>query len=190
MVKEMPKGLIILANGFEESEAIITIDLLRRAKIELDLVSMEKELNVISSGNITVVCDKNIKTINLNDYEFLIIPGGKAVFNKHLESYTTKSIVEFFMNKNKLVACICAAPMILGKYGYLKGIEYTCFPGCESDEFAGILVDKNAVRVNNIITAKAMGATFDFAELIIEYLLDEKTSKKVLNDVYYQKTTK
>ena len=94
MVKEMPKGLIILANGFEESEAIITIDLLRRANIEVDLVSLTNSINVTSSGNITVVCDKLYGVTSLEDYNFLVIPGGKAVFNYHLESNTTKEIVD------------------------------------------------------------------------------------------------
>ena len=151
---------------------------------------MEKELNVISSGNINVVCDLSYKTVNLNDYDFLIIPGGKAVFNKHIKSLTTKSIVEFFMGRDKLVACICAAPMILGIHGYLKGKKYICFPGCESVEFEGILVDANAVRDGNIITAKAMGATFDFSYLIVEYLLNKESAQKVIYDVYYQNLTK
>ena len=186
----MPKGLIILANGFEESEAIITIDIIKRSKIELDLVSLEKDNTVTSSNNIVVTCDKNYKNINLQHYDFLIIPGGKAVFRFHLDSLITKSMVEFFMTKNKLVAAICAAPMILGKYGYLKDLEYTCFPGCESEEYQGILKQSNAVTCKNIITGKAAGATFDFAYNIVEYLLGIDSANNVINEVYYQKTTK
>ena len=114
------KGLILLVNGFEESEAIITIDLLRRANIEIDLVSLTNSLTVTSSGNITVSCDKLYSITKLEDYNFLVIPGGKAVFNYHLDSIVTKEIVDYFMSKNLVVAAICAAPMILGKYGYLK----------------------------------------------------------------------
>lgn len=186
----MPKGLMIFANGFEESEAIITIDILRRSKIELDLVSLEKELTVTSSNNITICADINYKNINLQHYDFLIIPGGKAVFRYHLDSLITKSIVDYFMSKNKLVACICAAPMILGKYGYLNGLEYTSFPGCESKDYQGILKDSNAVTCNNVITGKACGATFDFAYNIVEYLLTKSDADNVINEVYYQKTTK
>lgn len=186
----MSKGLIILANGFEESEAIITIDILRRAKIDLDLVSLEKELTVTSSNNITILADKNYKNINLQNYDFLIIPGGKAVFRFHLDSLITKSVVDYFMLKKKLVACICAAPMILGKYGYLKDLEYTCFPGCESEEYQGLLKDNNAVTCQNVITGKAAGATFDFAYHIVEYLQSTNDALKVIDEVYYQKATK
>ncbi len=182
----MNKGLIILSNGFEESEAIITIDILRRSKIDLDIVSIDKDLLVASSNNILVTCDKSYKEINLNDYNFLIIPGGKAVFKTHLDSLITKSIVEYFMKKQLLVACICAAPMILGKYGYLKGLEYTCFPGCESDQFEGILTNVNAVTSKNIITGKAAGATFDFAYEIVKYLLTTSVAEKVIKEVYYK----
>lgn len=186
----MPKGLMIFANGFEESEAIITVDILRRKSIIIDLVSLEKELKVTSSNNITISCDKTYKEINLNHYDFLVIPGGKAVFRYHLDSLITKSIVDFFMTNNKLVACICAAPMILGKYGYLKGLDYTCFPGCESDDFLGIYKNVNALTTNNIITAKACGATFDFAYEIVKYLISIDDATKVINEVYYQKSTK
>lgn len=180
------KGLILLVNGFEESEAIITIDLLRRANIEIDLVSLTNSLNITSSGNITVVCDKLYSVTNLEDYNFLVIPGGKAVFNYHLNSIVTKEIVDYFMNKGLLVAAICAAPMILGKYGYLKDIHFTCFPSCEEDHFGGIYEpDYGAVLDGNIVTGKACGTTFDFVQTIIEYLISNQVADEVINKVYY-----
>lgn len=180
------KGLIILVNGFEESEAIITIDLLRRANIEIDLVSLTNSINVTSSGNITVACDKLYSFTNLDEYSFLVIPGGKAVFNYHLDSLITKEIVDYFMNKNLVVAAICAAPMILGKYGYLKDKHFTCFPSCEEDHFGGIYEpDYGAVQDGLIITGKACGTTFDFAQTIIEAVLNTEIAEDVIKKVYY-----
>lgn len=184
------KGLIILANGFEDSEAIITIDLLRRAKINLDLISLTNDKVVLTSSNIYISADFNYLDININDYDFLIIPGGKAVFNYHLQSDLTKNIVEHFMNKKALVACICAAPMILGRLGYLKDLEFTCFPTCEEDYFGGIyLPEKEVVVSKNIITSKAMGTTFSFGYEIIKYLLNEETADKIIKSVYYKDKT-
>ena len=180
------KGLILLVNGFEESEAIITIDLLRRANIEIDLVSLTNSLTVTSSGNITVSCDKLYSITKLEEYNFLVIPGGKAVFNYHLDSIVTKEIVDYFMSKNLVVAAICAAPMILGKYGYLKDKHFTCFPNCEEDHFGGIYEPEyGAVQDGNIITGKACGTTFDFAQTIIEAVLNTETADDVINKVYY-----
>lgn len=180
------KGLILLVNGFEESEAIITIDLLRRANIEIDLVSLTNSINVTSSGNITVACDKLYSFTNLDEYSFLVIPGGKAVFNYHLDSLITKEIVDHFMNKNLVVAAICAAPMILGKYGYLKDKHFTCFPSCEEDHFGGIYEpDYGAVQDGLIITGKACGTTFDFAQTIIEAVLNTEIAEDVIKKVYY-----
>ena len=180
-------GLVILADGFEDSEAIITIDLLRRAHINLDVVCMNKTLTCKSGRGLEVVCDKTFKDINLKDYNFLVIPGGQAVFKYHLKSDLTKSIVDYFMNKGLLVACICAAPMILGNLGYLKGKNYTCFPGCQSDIFLGDYQDQEVVIDGNIITSKAMGTTFAFGEAIITKLLSSDAAQKVINEVYYQK---
>lgn len=180
------KGLILLVNGFEESEAIITIDILRRANIEIDLVSLTNSINVTSSGNITVACDKLYSFTNLDEYSFLVIPGGKAVFNYHLDSLITKEIVDYFMNKNLVVAAICAAPMILGKYGYLKDKHFTCFPSCEEDHFGGIYEpDYGAVQDGLIITGKACGTTFDFAQTIIEAVLNTEIAEDVIKKVYY-----
>ena len=94
------------------------------------------------------------------------------------------------MNQGKLVAAICAAPMVLGKYKYLKGKNYVCFPGCESSEFEGNLQNQNAVVDGNIITSKACGTTFEFAYEIIKYLIDDVTARKTINSVYYQFTPK
>lgn len=85
------KGIILLANYFEDVEALITIDILRRAKIEIDLVSMEHNLEVKTQSNIKIIADKLVSEISLSNYDFLIIPGGKAVFNTHLESSVTKN---------------------------------------------------------------------------------------------------
>ena len=181
------KGIILLANHFEDVEALITIDILRRANITIDLVSVVEKLELNTQSNITIKAEKLYEDISLNDYDFLIIPGGKAVFETHLDSHKTKEAVDYFYSKNKLIASICAAPGVLGKYGYLDNIEYVCFPSCEEFMPKGILMkEKRVVVSNNIITSKAAGTTFDFAYEIVKYLTSEENANKVINSVYYR----
>lgn len=181
------KGIILLANYFEDTEAIVTIDLIRRANIDLDLVSIEKTLELTTQYNLKIKAEKMIEDVNLEEYDYLIIPGGKAVFLTHLESLITKAVVEEFYNKNKLIATICAAPGILGKYGYLDNKPFTCYPSCETNMQNGIYLEKEGTVVNkNIITGKAAGATFEFAYEIIKYLKGKEVADKVINSVYYK----
>ncbi len=177
------KGLILLANHFEDVEAICTIDMLRRAKITIDLVSVTNEKQLITQSNICLFAEKVIEEVNVEEYDFLVLPGGKAIFETHLTSDVTKKVVDFFMNQNKLVCAICAAPKVLAPY--LENKKFTCFPSCE-DDIKGIYTSNNVEVVNNIITSKAAGTTFEFAYEIIKYLENEELAKKIINSVYYK----
>lgn len=180
------KGLILLANHFEDTEALTTIDLIKRAKIEIDTVSITENYELITQYNLLIKTDKIISEISLKDYDFLVIPGGKAVFETHLNSIITKNVINYFYEKNLLIACICAAPSILGKMNLLSKIDYTCYPGCEDSKFNGnYMIDKSVVLSKNIITAKAAGSVFMFAYKIIEYLQSKEVADKVLNSIYY-----
>lgn len=179
------KGLILLADHFEDVEALITIDMLRRAKIDVDLVSISKNINLVTQSKVNIQADYLVENINVDDYQFLIIPGGKAVFETHLSSNVTLSIVDSFYQKGKLIATICAAPIILGKLGILDNQNYVCFPDCKNNIEKGIFQNKKVVVQKNIITSKAAGTTFDFAFEIIKYLTNETLAKKVLESVYY-----
>lgn len=165
------KGLIILANGFEDVEAIATIDVLRRSKLTVDMVTVNNTLDVLTQSNILLKAEKMLKDVNKKEYDFLIIPGGKAVrlvLNNHEE--LAKWITDFVDNK-KLVAAICAAPSLVGKLGYFDNIPFTCFPGFHSTSTGGIYhQEKGVIRVDNFITAKSMGYSIEFALEIIDYL--------------------
>lgn len=177
------KGLILLANHFEDVEAICTIDMLRRAKIEIDLVSVTDSKKLITQSNISICADKLISEVNLNDYSFVILPGGKATFETHLNSIITNNVIKHFMDKNALVCAICAAPMVLAKY--LENKVFTCFPSCE-DDIKGIYTSNKVEVVDNIITSKAAGTTFEFAYEIIKYLKSEDIANNTLKSVYYK----
>lgn len=179
------KGIILLANNFEDTEAIVTIDLLKRAGILIDTVSMYENLNVTSKYGLKLTCDKIIKDAKEQDYDFLVIPGGAAVMF-HLENEDTLNIVKEFENSEKLIAAICAAPSILGKLGLLDNQEFVCFPSFEEYMPNGIYVEQaKALTSKNHITSKAAGTVFYFAYEIIKYLIDEPTAKKIFNEVYY-----
>ncbi len=180
------KGLILLANYFEDVEALITIDMLRRAKIEIDLVSITEDYNLITQSGVKLQADYLIDEIDLDKYAFLIMPGGKAVFETHLNSNITKHCIKLFYQKQKLIAAICAAPLILDAVGILKGKEYVCFPSCETN-IDGIYKENERVVVSDhIITSKAAGTTFAFAFAIIKYLANEEVANMVLHNVYYK----
>lgn len=177
------KGLILLANHFEDVEAICTIDMLRRAKIEIDLVSVTGEKKLVTQSNISLFSEKLIEEVNVEEYDFLVLPGGKAIFETHLASSVTKQTVAYFMEQHKLVAAICAAPKVLEPY--LENKDFTCFPSCEYD-IKGNYTSSNVEVVDNIITSKAAGTTFEFSYEIIKYLAGEELAKKVLASVYYK----
>ncbi len=180
------KGLILLANHFEDVEALITIDLLRRAKIQIDLVSIEKSCQLVTQSGVQLKSDYLIDEILLDEYDFLVIPGGKAVYETHLHSDITKSCIQLFHQNSKLVATICAAPLTLNALGLLKNKEYVCFPGLEKDVDGILKGDAKVVVTGNLITSKAAGTTFDFAYEIIKYLAGEKLAKDVINNIYYE----
>lgn len=176
------KGIILLANHFEDVEAVCTIDVLRRAKIELDLVSVTGSLELTTQSNIRLCAEKLIEDVTLEEYDFVVLPGGKAIFETHLTSDVTNKVIKYFIEQNKLVCAICAAPMVLAPY--LENKTFTCFPSCEGD-IKGNYTSSKVEVVGNIITSKAAGTTFDFSYEIIKYLKGEETALKVIKSVYY-----
>lgn len=162
------KGLIILADGFEDVEAIAVIDILKRADIEVDKVCFNDSKNVTTSSNLNLILSKSLKEINYKEYDFLVLPGGKATFNYLDKSFEVARIVEYFCEHKLLTCAICAAPMIIGKLGYLKDKEYTVFPGCGEKIIHGKLSLNPVVKDKNIITARSMYYANDFALEIVE----------------------
>lgn len=179
------KGLFILANGFEDTEAIATIDVLKRSKLDLDLVAVGNSLTIKTQTGLTVMAEKLIADVSIKDYDFLVIPGGRAVSQVLDKSELLSEIIKQFVLDNKLVAAICAGPSQVGKLGFYKNENYTCFPTTEKSIIGGNLMqDKGVVRSNNFITGKAMGYSIDFALEIVEYLQGKPQREKVYKSVF------
>ena len=123
------QGLIILVDGFEDCEALVTVDVLRRAKIDIDLVTLDQKEIKTQSNNIVYVSHL-LKDVDLKKYDFLIIPGGKAVFNILDNDKRVDEVIDYFYSNNKLICAICAAPRLIAKRGYFNNHTYTSFPDC------------------------------------------------------------
>lgn len=176
------KVLCILTNGFEELEAVGTIALLRRAGIQIDVHAIDDNQ---ACGRFDLMISQlhNLKDVKVEDYDALFLPGGPH-YAKLEANEDVLSIIDVFMNANKCVSAICAAPTILGRRGYLKDKNYTCFTSMNED-FGGTYIDQYAVRDGNIITGRSAAAVIDFAFEIISYLLGEEASQKVKQSIYY-----
>lgn len=181
------KGLVILADGFEDTEAIMTIDILKRAGCEVTTASPTGNLKVISSFNLQVSVEKNLYEIDVKDFQFLVIPGGRAVEAILKKSEIVRTTILAFAKAQKLLAAICAAPSLLINYGLLENTEYTCFPAYENLALAPLYRDKPLVVTKNVITAKAMAYTKEFALAIVKHLLGEKISQKVEKQIRGEK---
>lgn len=167
------KVAILLANGFEEAEALVTIDILRRAGIEIDSFSLAEEF-VTSSRKITVKADKILGENNLSEYDMVILPGGQPGSTTLSKDTRVLNIVRSFIsNDKKFVAAICAAPMVLKAAGVSAGKTLTSFP---SDELKAMFTDANyvddklVVQDGNLITSRGAGITMPFAYKIVDVL--------------------
>ena len=171
------KGIILLDNYFEDTEALTTIDVLNRGNIEVLKVNMsDNEILTTQYGHKLIVKDF-YKDINLNDYDFLIIPGGRAVSNTLLNDKRVYDAIKAFNDNKKLIAAICAAPSLLRDY--LKNKEYTCYPSF-SKFINGTYTGLGVMRVSNYILAKSMYYSIEFGLEIVKYLTNNTNLEKSL----------
>lgn len=174
------KTMILVTEGLEECEALVTYDLLYRAGIETDLVGLTDE--IISSHKLTFKPHKNIDDINPDDYDCLVLPGGMPGTLNLENDNRVQSIIDLFVSKNKYIAAICAAPSILIHKNLLQNGKFICFPGFEN----GLTpADSKAVQDGKFITGKGLGAAFEFSYLIIKNLISEDKAKEILNKIQY-----
>lgn len=157
-----------LADGFEEVEAITAVDIIRRANIEICTVGIDSK-TVCGSHGICVVCDLDEKQLVINDdFDGILLPGGMPGTLNLEKSKTVNEFIDYSYKNNKLICAICAAPSILGHKGLLNKRSAVCFPGFEKDLEGAVLENKFVATDDNIITAKGMGSTIDFALAVVE----------------------
>lgn len=179
----MDKFLVFLANGCEDVEAITVIDYLRRANVEVDSVSCEDDLDITTRSNIIFKADKMLNEINPNDYCGLYIPGGTKGAESLRDNDQVIEIIRDFNTDNKIIAAICAGPIVLDRAGVLKDKKVTSFPSIR-DQLADIgeyIDDQLVVTDGNITTSRGAAVTNYLAMRLIEIL----KGREVLDEVNF-----
>ncbi len=170
---------MFFADGFEEVEAIATLDVIRRAQIEIQSVGIGNN-KIIGAHGIPVICDKTDADVDISDNVCgIILPGGMPGTTNLLNSNKVSAFIDFCSSNNRYLCAICAAPMILGRKGLLDRKKAVCFPGFEN-ELIGAEISKEYVCVDDkIITAKGMGSAIKFGLAIVEAFTDKSTADKL-----------
>jgi 4-methyl-5(b-hydroxyethyl)-thiazole monophosphate biosynthesis len=170
-----------LADGFEEVEALTVVDVLRRAQVPTQTVSIMEELTVTGSHEIKVIADVLFDKADYVNCDMAVLPGGGAGAQKLLEHEGLRKILLDFARADKWIAAICAAPMILARNGLLKGRNAVIYDGMEDELTAGGAVYKKQAVVadGKIITSRSAGTAMSFALELAGALSGRKTEEKV-----------
>ena len=176
---------VLLAPGFEEAEALVPVDLLRRAEIETKTVTITG-MPVPGSHGVTVTADLTLDQADLSQADMVVLPGGGLGYQNLGKEPRVEALVREAAGKGVWVAAICAAPTLLGRWGLLKGKQAVCYPGMEEGlTGAHAKMDRGVVRDGKVITGRAAGDAIDFAAELIEVLRDRAAADKVLESICY-----
>lgn len=173
---------IFLASGFEETEALATLDVMRRAKLDVQTVGVTSEC-VTSSRKVTVKADIMPDNVDYQNIDGVILPGGMPGTLNLEKAECVTDCVKYCFENNKLVAAICAAPSILGHMGILKNKKATCYPGYENDLLGAQHTGMHTTVDGNIITGKGAGCSVEFGAAIVSHELSKAVADKVLGDM-------
>jgi len=180
----MKKACVILANGFEEVEAITPIDYLRRADIEVVVAGLGGR-EIIGGHGMEFTADAALDDIDTDDFDCIVVPGGGGGSKAIAADHTAVKMIQRQAGKGRLVAAICAAPaLVLGEAcGILDGRRFTCYPGMEKHVADGRFEAARVVDDGNIITARAAGCAGEFAVTIIRALAGGSKADEVAASV-------
>ena len=172
----MKTAAVFLTDGFEETEALTTVDILRRGGVVVTTASLTGRQEVISKNKIPVRADSMFDSVKDEKFDMIILPGGTLEIANHAG---LQELIKKYHSEGKLIAAICAAPAALGKAGVLAGKTAVCYPGLES-HLKGANIGKNIVETDgNITTAKGPAVTPFFALKLLEILEGKAMSEEV-----------
>lgn len=182
----MKKAAVLLADGFEEIEALTVVDILRRASVYVDTVSITDEYRVRGAHGINVQTEDLFDEVNFVEFDMLVLPGGMPGTTNLEEHPGVRRVIEDYAESGKYVAAICAAPGILGGMGLLKGKRAASYPSVES-RLAGAVVSRlPVVQDGNIITSRGMGTAIDFALKLTEVLVSREKAEELAASIIYE----
>ena len=171
---------VLVADGSEEMEVVITVDVLRRAGIGVFLAGVGEETRMVTtSRGVRIAPDGAWDPAEAPRFDALVIPGGIGGTQAMRQDESVKQAVREFMLAGKLVASLCAGPTVLQEAGVLAGRTYTSHPNSREELTAGTWVDRSVVRDGNLVTSQAPGTAFAFALALIEILDSPEMARKV-----------
>lgn len=179
---------VFLASGFEEIEAVSTVDILRRAEQEVTTVSVGVPgKSVTGVHGIEVLADVQESRLHLTDVDMVVLPGGQPGTANLEKSAYVRSAVEAAAVRGAWIAAICAAPSILAHWGMVKGRRATCFPGYDRELIAGgaTYTDAQVEQDGRLVTAKGPGAASLFGLRLVSCLTNEETAERIRRSMQY-----
>ncbi len=177
----MASALVILAEGFEEIEAVTIIDIMRRGGIEVNSAYLNGEFAtnlVLGANGITVEADLPLKTVAVEDYDIVVLPGGWGGTNNLAENEMSQQVIKKFKEEDKWLAAMCAAPYALHVAGVLSK-KYTCYPSVEEQIRPEDRSDEIVVIEDKVITSQGPATAICFALEIVKQLVGEESFKQV-----------
>lgn len=173
---------IFLADGFEETEALAPLDMMRRAKLDVKTVGVTGK-TVTSSHGVPVVADITIDEADKALADGVVLPGGMPGTLNLEKCEAVIDCVKYCYESDKLVSAICAAPSILGHLGILEGRKATCFPGFEQELKGADYTAEHTATDGKVITAKGAGCAIEFGHAILSMLCGREVADKVISDM-------
>ena len=178
---------VLIADGSEEMEVVITVDVLRRAGIGVFLAGVGEETRMVTtSRGVRIAPDGAWDPAEANRFDAMVIPGGVGGTQTMREDASVKQAVREFLLAGKIVASLCAGPTVLHAAGALAGKTYTSHPSSREELTAGTWVDQPVVRDGNVLTSQAPGTAFAFALALVAALESSETAQKVAAGMRYR----
>lgn len=177
---------ILLGNGFETVEALAPCDVMRRAGLDVALVSLGSSLEVTSGQGVKVTADITLDQVSTKDMELLMLPGGLGGVNEIMNSMSAMVLIQKAAEKGKWVCAICAAPTILAQLGLLDRRNAVVYPGMEEQMFSAVVLKgAHVVQDGRFITGEAAGSSIEFGLKLVEVLKGKETMETVKNGIHY-----
>lgn len=174
----MKRACVLLADGFEETEAVTVIDVLRRAEIKVEVLGVEAK-KCTGAHNIVIEADALLSDRKSEKFDLVVLPGGMPGAATLRDHWGVQKLVQAQHSSGGLVAAICAAPIALAKAGVLDGKRATCFPGFEAQLGAARHETSAVVRDGNVITSRGVGTALAFSLALVEALRDKPVAAEL-----------